>query len=305
MPEILSDVVLPNSVLYEGVSGKAMRNNQRVSNDAGFMTVTSQSLVTLRQYELGFNPMQMAQWKAIYALFEVTDGGAYGFLMEDPSDSLVSAAPLQPFNSVNVGAAGVGYGVPVYQLVNRYTSVGSTRYRDRKIRRPMANAVLFRGASQVTLGAAAGNAALDFTTGLVTFVPDASATATAIAVGASTQVTLSGALGGLAVGGMLWLEGFTGANASLLNNLSHTVTAITGAVYTIATSTVAAAIIAGGVSKGKKYPQPSEQLTWNGSFYVPVQFATDEIDWQLTAAGADRKGRYFSGPSVQLVEVRE
>ena len=53
-----------------------------------------------------------------------------------------------------------------------------------------------------------------------------------------------------------------------------------------------------------KYPQATEALTWDGGFYVPVQFANDEIDWDLVRSGA-YDTRLMAGPSVTLLEVRE
>lgn len=305
MVDVLNDVILPNSVILAGVRGKNKRSNTRVSNQAGFMTVNSVSLTTLREYEIGISPMPISQWQAIAGLFEVTDGGAHGFLMEDPSDNTAAGGGLlQPLLSgAAVGSIGAGYGVPTYQLLNRYTSVGSSRVRDRTIKRPKSSAALFRAALAVTMGAGAGNAALDVTTGIVTFVADASANVTGVAVGTTTQVTLASAIAALAVGGRLWLQGLTGTNAALLNNQSHAITAIAGAVYTLSTNTQSTSISAAG--QGVKYPQPADSVTWTGGYYVPVQFANDEIDWQLEAASSNPAARFFSGPSVVLIEVRE
>lgn len=304
MVAVLSDVILPNSVVAAaGVRGKNKRVNDRVSNQAGFMTVTSVSLTTLREYEIGFIPSLPNIFQAINGIFEVTDGGASGFLMEDPSDNTTTNGLLQPLQGgVAVGAIGAGYGVPTYQLLSRYTSVGSTRTRDRTIKRPKSSAVLLRAGIAVTIGAGAGNAALDVTTGLVTFVADASQNVSAITVGSTTQVTLAAALPGLVVGGQLWLQGLTGADAALVNNISHTITGIAGAVYTLSTNTAGKTITAAG--QGVKYPQPADTLTWTGGFYVPVQFMTDELDWELLVSGP-YAGRYVAGASTQLIEVRE
>lgn len=300
---VLPDVILPNSVLAEGVRGKNLRSNTRAMNQGGYGTININWANTLRQYELGIVPMLVATWQTIEGLYEITEGGAYGFLMEDPKDNSAAGALLQPLLAgAAVGAIGSGYGVATYQLYKRYTSIGTSRTKDRKIGRPKPAPAILRGVTPVVYGAGAGQAALDTTTGIVTFVADASANVTGVAVGASTQVTLASALAGLVVGGRLWLQGLTGTDAALLNNLSHPITGIAGAVYTLGTSTAGKTITAAG--QGVKYPQPNETLIWSGGFYVPVNFMNDEIDWDMVRAGQFDQ-RLLSGPSVVLQEIRE
>jgi uncharacterized protein (TIGR02217 family) len=45
-------------------------------------------------------------------------------------------------------------------------------------------------------------------------------------------------------------------------------------------------------------------VTWTGRFYVPVQFQSDSVDWQLEVPGPE-EFRFYSGPAVVLQEVRE
>ncbi len=189
---ILADVIMPNNVLSAGVRGKNMRQNQRAMNQAGFVTANIVWTKTLRQYELGTVPMLIAQWQAIEGLHEVTEGGAYGFLMEDPKDNTVSATEgvLQPMVSgVAAGTAGAGYGVPTYQLAKRYTSSGSTRTKDRAITRPKGVPVFLRGGSPVTVGSGAGNVAYDANTGAVTFVADSTKSVSALSSKTITGIT--------------------------------------------------------------------------------------------------------------------
>lgn len=300
---IFPDVILPNSVMVAGVTGRNLRSNTRAMNQGGYATVNINWTRTLREFTLGVAPMAPAAWQAIEGVYEVTDAGAYGFLLQDPKDNTAAGAPLQPLlNGASVGTSGLGYGVPTFQLYKRYTSAGSTRYRDRLIKRPMASPAVLRNGAAVTYGAGAGQLAVDTTTGIATFVADASSNVTAVTVGATTQVTLAAALSGLAVGGRLWLQGLTGADAALLNSQSHAITAIAGAVYTLGTVTTGKTITAAG--QGVQLPQPTDTLTWSGGFYVPVHFVNDEIDWQLDSGGA-YDTRLLSGPSVVVQEVRE
>lgn len=70
--------------------------------------------------------------------------------------------------------------------------------------------------------------------------------ATAITVGATTQITVANTA---AVGDEVYLQGFTGADASLLNNKWHTVTAATGTALTISTVTTGKTITTTGSPK--------------------------------------------------------
>lgn len=305
---VFNDVILPNSVLAAGVRGKNQRRNTRTMAANGQGKINIDWSRTLRQYELGIVPMQVSAWQAIEGLHEVTEGGAYGFLMQDPKDSAVSATEglLYPFNGgALLGTNGLGYGVPSYKLHKRYTSAGSARTKDRAITRPRATPVVRRGGVTVTHGAGAGNIAINYDTGTVTFVADSSSSVTAFTAGATTQITLTAALAGVSVGERLYISGIVGTSAAVLNGQSHPITAITGGglnVYTLSVVTTGLTRTSGGT--GFAYPQSTETLSWDGSFYVPVHFANDDIDWELVVAGpAD--SRFLAGPSVVLNEVRE
>lgn len=307
MVQVLADVVMPQCVITTGVRGKQVRRNDRVTNQGGFMSANIVWDTTLREFEVGIKPMDPEAWSAIEGIFEVTDAGAYGFLMPDPKDSVAVLQPLQPYNppSGNIGTAGQGFGIPTYRLTRQYTVQGSTRTRLRRIARPRAGLVVRRNGTIVPSGVSAGEYAIDLNTGTVTFVPDASRSVAAVTVGASTQVTLASAIAGLTVGGQLWLVGLGGADAAVLNNMSFSVSAIAGAVYTLTVNTAGKTINTGGGSAtAAKYPQTTDTLTWSGEFFVPVQFQADEIDWELVRPG-HIDDRLIAGPSVALVEVRE
>lgn len=304
MVTVLNDVILPEDVIAAGVRGRNVRVNTRTSNQGGFMQVNIVA-GTLRRYELGFIPMFASQWQQIEGLHEVTEGGAYGFLMRDPKDSNVAAAEglLQPYTTANVGALGLGYGVPVHRLYKRYSVTGSARTKSRRIGRPRAAAIT-RGGVPVAVGAGAGQIALNSDTGTVTFVADTSQALASVTAGASTVLNFAngtGMVAAMAVGQRVYLAGLTGTAAAVLNGLSHLVTAKGATSLTVSTATTGLAAAAG---TAYKYPQASEALAWSGSFYVPVQFENDEIDWEVLASGPEAS-RVLAGPSVMLVEVRE
>lgn len=303
---VLPDIIIPSSVIAAGVRGKNMRNNTRVSTYNGEQQVNVNWTRTIRQYELGVVPMQIAQWQQIEALYEVTDGGAYGMLMRDPKDDTVDASVGKLFpraNNVNVGTAGVGYGVPTYNLMKRYGVTGTSRFKDRKITRPLGNPVIYKNGIPLTLGTADGQFTFNSATGVVTINSTGSSVGVAAIAGASTVITFSSSafVALFAVGDRLWLQSVVGTSATVLNEKSHLITNISGSDITIAVNTTGLTIEAGF---GLYYLQPDDTLTWSGQFYVPVHFLDDAIDWDL-ALGGDYDNRLVAGPQVVLEEVRE
>lgn len=210
MITVYSDVILPNSIISAGARGKQMRNNNRTLASNGEQQINVNWARTLRQYELGVVPLSVANWQTLEGLFEVTEGGAFGFLMQDPKDTkaLITEGVATSLTSTT------------FQLYKTYTSAGSTRTKTRKITRPIA---------------------------------------------AGFDIKVSG--------------------VSLTVTTQYTLDATTG-IVTIASAPAAA------------------NITWAGSFYVPVHFASDEIDWELVRSGpADT--RLMAGPSVTVMEVAE
>ena len=303
---VLPDIIIPSSVIAAGVRGKNMRNNTRVTTYNGEQQVNVNWTRTIRQYELGVVPMQIAQWQQIESLYEVTDGGAYGMLLRDPKDDEVaaSAGKLYPRTaSANVGSAGAGYGVPTYNLMKRYSVTGTSRFKDRKITRPLGIPVIYKNGAPLTLGTADGQFTFNSATGVVTINSSASSTGVAAVPGTITVITFaSSAFCALfTVGDRLWLQSVTGTSALVLNEKSHLITNIAGSAITIAADTTGLTIEAGF---GIYYPQQDDALTWSGQFYVPVHFMDDAIDWDL-ALGGDYDNRLVAGPQVVLEEVRE
>lgn len=305
---VLNDVILPNSVMQAGVRGKQQRNNTRRMSESGYQYVNVNWAKTLRQYEMGFVPMLQEAWQDLEGVYEVTEAGGYGFLMLDPTDQncLSTRGFMQPLaGGAAVGTIGQGYGVPTFQLFKRYAVTGSSRTKDRRITRPKQAPTLKRGAATVTYGAAAGNAAIDYTVAaVVTFVADVSEAITSVTVGATTVLNFAsgaGIVAALAVGERVYVSGISGTAAATLNNLSHAITAKGATSLTISTATTGLTASAGTAAK---YPQASEAMTWGGDFYVPVHFIDDNLDWEMVRGGPAAT-RLVTGPSCVLMEVRE
>jgi uncharacterized protein (TIGR02217 family) len=161
---VLSDVVMPNSVISSGVRGKNMRQNARTQTEGGYQSINVGWNRSLRQYEIGTVPMLVSQWQAIEALFEITEGGAYGFLMEDPKDCVLPASDSALGAVITVQAA-----TPYLQLVKRYTDTKSGRTKDRPVTRPQVSTIkVFEDGMQV-------DAVVDPDTGRITGINDPSA----------------------------------------------------------------------------------------------------------------------------------
>lgn len=303
---VLSDVIMSELVMSAGVRGRQIRKNTRVSSQNGSGKANVDWQDTLREFEIGYVPMLPAAWNEIEGLFEVTDGGAYGFLMSDPKDSVVSAGLLQAWTgAVLASTAGQGYGVPAYRMLKRITSTGTARTKDRIITRPYS-ALVTRGGAPVAVGVSPGNIAINAETGVVTFVADASQAIASITVGATTVLTFANGIGmvaAMSVGQRLYLTGVAGTAASTLNGMSHAVTAKDAVAFTITIGTATTGLTAtGGIAA--KYPQATEALAWSGRFYVPVQFANDQLDWEILRSGP-AETRLIAGPTVTLMEIRE
>jgi uncharacterized protein (TIGR02217 family) len=202
---VYGDVVLSTSILGVGIKGKNQRLNSRVMTDNGFESVNVVWTQTLREYTLGVVPMSLATWQAVETIHEVTDGGAYGFLLLDPHDSTTADGVCTGLTSTT------------FQLYKRYLHAPSGRFKNRKITRPVA---------------------------------------------AGFAITNSG-----------------------VTVASYTLNAATGVITIPAAPTAA-------------------NLAWVGSFYVPVHFQDDSIDWDLVRSG-NVSDRLIDGPSVVLKEIRE
>jgi hypothetical protein len=301
----IKNIVMPESVLVSALSGTRMRKNTRTQNVGGYASVNADRDWTQRRWQVATQPLAQALASSIIGIYEVTDAGTCGFLIFDPVDSTVSAAEglLQGLMlGAEFGSAGFGNGCPTYGFRKVYIANGSILGGTNPITRPYGTPAVTRGGSPVTVGAAAGNISLSAGPVYVTFVADSSANVNSITPGATTSVTLASALAGLAIGGRLWLQDLTGTHASLLNNQSHQITNIVGATYTLATNTAGKTITAAGT--GKKYPQPTEALGWSGSYYVPVHFRDDDLEWELFHGGP-APARLVSFTSCYLDEVRE
>jgi uncharacterized protein (TIGR02217 family) len=158
---VYSDIILSHRKFAAGVRGRQVRRNSRVGVDSGQMAINIVWTQTLREFEVGFIPMERTLWQDLETIHEVTEGGAYGFLLQDPKDSAVETGE------------GVVYALTstTFQAYKRYLHDDSGRYKDRKLTRlDEASVAVFVSGSPATF-------TVDPDTGIITISSAPSAAA--------------------------------------------------------------------------------------------------------------------------------
>jgi uncharacterized protein (TIGR02217 family) len=211
----------------------------------------------------------LAIFKTLHSFFLVVRGRTYGFRMKDWIDFTVEATE-------GLLDAGVGDGTPTYQLNKRYSYSGNNL--DRAITKLVAGTyTVYRDAIAVTVGAGAGEIAINANTGVVTFVADDSEAITSHTPGSSHVFTTAADITGLAIADKVYITGVTGTGATTLNSIAHTISNKSGSgpyTWTLSTNTTGLTT-SGGTALA--YPQADDVLSWAGEFDVPVRFTSDKF----------------------------
>lgn len=121
---VFNDVIFRKCDISSGLTGRVIRQNRRVEQVSGHKQINAVWEQALREYEFGTVPMTLVEWQTLETLHEITLGGTYGMLLEDPHDFEVSSGVV----SLVSGAT--------YQLEKLYTHAGSARTSRRNITRP-------------------------------------------------------------------------------------------------------------------------------------------------------------------------
>lgn len=270
-----------------------------VATRGGFESRNRYWQVARFKYEIGLVARVVSEFAAIKSAFMVCGGRADTFLFRDSTDyeAGVSNGALRGVLDDAYVSTAVGYGIPVYQFTKGYTFASTTYYRPIMV----PTGTVYRGGSPVTVGASPGNIAI--AGGEATFVADQSRGISSHTVGASHIFTLGSAFSpNLAMGGRIYVTGVTGTAADLLNDKSHAITNVSSAVITTSTNTTGLTATGG---TAYYYPQPTESLTWAGTFDLKVRFDTDEIMPTVINRNGRNGELLIELPSVPLVEVRE
>ena len=272
--------------LAVGVAGGPGFNTSVIRIQSGRRIAAVNWDLPLRTWSVRHIPVNdRGSYLALQNHFMAVRGMAHGFRLRDPFDYADEGAGL-------LGTTGAGTGLPTAQLVKQYGLPGF--YSQRPIYKPLA-VVVRRNGSPVAVGVGAGQIALNSTTGLVTFVADASSGIASITPGATTSVTLSAAVGVLTAG-TLYLSGISGTVGTALNGKAWSVNSVSGATYTLAVNTAG---LSGSGGLGSRYPQPTDALTWTGEFDTPVYFTSDEFRPEFV--GRD----VISFPDLGIEEARQ
>lgn len=288
--EFMESPRFPETISYGSAGGPAF-STDIVVMASGYESGNSNWDQSKCQFDAAHGLKTPEQLAELISFFRICRGKAGRFRYKDWLDFSVSTTN-------GVVGTGVGNGAPGPMQLAKSYSLGAYTHQ-RLIRKPTvapAPAVYRAGVLQTLTT----HYTLDTTTGLLTWVADSSSNASSITVGATTTVVLAANPGTLIAGQKLYLSGFTGADAALVNGLAHTINSVAGAgpyTFVLATNTTAKTITV-GAGVGNKYPQASEALTWAGEFDVPCRFDID----QMKVNYAFYNG--FEWGQIPIVEVR-
>lgn len=290
------DIVFPTDISYGSSGGASGWETETVLRQSGYEDRDERREDSLGEWEVAHGIKTKEQLLRLQAFHRVCRGKSRGFKFLDPLDFEVLST--EGFMGSSSAASGVGDGTPTRQLWKRYSEQGQTQ--DRIIQKPKSGTVIgYRGVATLVFGAGAGQIALDYATGIVTFVADASQAITGHTPGASHQFTTAANITQLSIGDKVYITGVTGTGATTLNGLAHTIANKTGTgPYTWTISTTTTGLTASG-GTAFAYPQADEALTWEGQFYVPARFDVDKMRANLADYNV------YGWNQIPVVEIRD
>jgi hypothetical protein len=267
----------------------------------------------LRKWDLGTSirldnlDQALSDYAAIAKAFDALHVGD-GFRIQDPTDNRVEYAEglLQAVygltdagSGVLMGAAGLGYGMPVYQMMRRRTA--GTKSQDWKLLKPVSGTTTARiNGVAATGGTGSNQAAYDATKGTVTFGAQQSVAITTHTVGASHVLDLASAFSpNVSIGQRVYVSGVTGTAATTLNGLSHLVTNVAADIVTISTSTTGLTATGGTAAL---YVQAADVLDYQTDFDYPVGFVEDELD-DLVKQRTSGGHYILQAPVIPVIEL--
>ena len=281
----------PDNVAF-GASGGPGYKTDVVFMDSGAESRNQTWAQARCSYEVAHNARMPAEYVPLRDFFRAMKGKTHGFRFKDWADHDCTIAN-------GVLASGIGTGEQMLQLGKLYPA--GSAYEVRVISKPVTGTVtVYRNATLATVGSGAGQYAISMTTGVVTWVADASQAISSITVGASTVVNVASALTGAANGKRVYLTNVGGTAATYLNNQAWTILDIAGGTAIQIDAVTTGLTAASGTAA--MYPQASDALTWAGEFDVPCRFDTD----RMTATAINKSGGLLliDWDSIPVVEIR-
>lgn len=229
--------------------------------------------------------------------FRVAKGQAYGFRFRDWTDYQDEGngvfGPLLPNYSTPVTPTAAATGQPQYQMFKTYVMAPLADYKP--IQKPL-DVIVLRNNAVIAEGSSPGNYALDTTTGILTMVPDSTENVSSWTAGSSTSMVVPAVPANWAVGKELYIAGVTGDTNGVLNGKALAILTISGTTVTLNVNTNGLTLTGGNASL---YPQPSETLEWQGTFDLPVRFATDVFAPQI-----EDDGTLYAFQTLTIAEIR-
>ena len=231
------------------------------------------------QWQLGQRVISKAKLEYIQAFFRVRSGSFQGFRFKDWCDWQAKDEAL------------VITGAKTAQLIKTYSSGADSQQRE--IKKPVGASV------SLTRNGGAYSAALDSSTGIVTFSEDVSKNVSAITQANPGQATVNAH--GFSSGDEIYLSAPVGMTE--VNDQVFTITVVDANNFTLGVDTSGYSAYSSGVT-AKKFPQSSENIRWSGEFDVPVRFDTDQFKAQFDAYDDGSTDAAFFLSSLPVVEVR-
>ena len=283
-------------ILY-GTEGGPEFSTSIVAVTSGYEKANQNWAVARGSWNFGDRKLPDTELNEIIKFFRARKGKAIGFRFKDWGD----------YQDGGTGYIGVGYGDGTpgpHQMAKSYSDGGASDVR--LIKKPVSGFKVYRGSILKTI---ATNYTVDTTTGLITWVADASSSVNSATPGTTTTLVLTTNPGNLAANNKLYVTGFTGTGASRMNSVAHTINSVSGSgPYTFVLATNTNTFALGGAATGYSYPQPGDALTWTGEFDTPVRFDTDKLTYRFDSAQMSSPGtvskKYFYLNTLPLIEIR-
>lgn len=229
------EILFPTDISY-GVRGGPAWNTSIITRSSGHEQRIQRWSTPLWSYpDVAHHARSISKIDDLYDFFITVGAGSYNsFLFKDWADYKVLAADGR------LGTLAIGTGEPTYQMYKRY-SYGARTF-DRAIKKPKASSVtVYRGGVAQT---ETTHYTFDTTTGIVTFVADATKTVTANVTKTINSITQANpgevtttTAHGFSDGDKIKIAGVSGMTQ--VNNLYFTVTVTATDKFTIGVNTSA------------------------------------------------------------------
>lgn len=293
----------PDTLSFYALGG-ASYNTTVVGSTSGRETRNSIWAYSRAQFDLQGCMRAVAQGvgnphsvQVIRNFFRVCKGQAYGFRFRDWTDYQDEGSGI--FGPTLTGLTnplvpgGVGTGFPQLQMFKAYIMTPLSEYKP--IQKPLT-VVPSRNGTPIVAGTSPGNGSVDTTTGILTMIADSSEACSGWVPGANTSFVVPSVPAGWAAGKVLYFAGIAGDTNGFLNGTTATITNISGTTITTAATTTGETLTGG---TAYMYPQPTDTMTWTGTFDLPVRFATDVFAPQI-----ESDGTLYTFQTLTIAEIR-